>query len=241
MKKFTSLLVFMISLGLQVSNAQMHLDSAKAVNIHVVSNNDFSTKESTVQVINTGNTNLSTVIVERNEISMASGHESWFCWGGNCYPVTVSISPRSEPINSLDTNRHFIASLSPGSPGTPGTSIVDYSFYDNSGTSDTLTLRFTYDFTIGVNDLPANVFSVSAPYPNPADRLTSISYNLNTLKEGRLIFYNMLGSVIKEIKLNDRQKTLVIATSDFKSGVYFYSLIADGKSVASKKLIITHR
>jgi len=41
--------------------------------------------------------------------------------------------------------------------------------------------------------------------------------------------------------LNDKQSTLVLSTSDLKSGVYFYSLIADGKSVASRKLVVAHR
>jgi len=33
---------------------------------------------------------------------------------------------------------------------------------------------------------------------------------------------------------------LIVNTSGLKSGIYYYSIVTDGKNIASKKLVISH-
>ena len=50
----------------------------------------------------------------------------------------------------------------------------------------------------------------------------------------------MLGTVVKEYRLTNTQASVLLSTSELSSGVYVYSLINDGKSVSTKKLVVAH-
>ena len=58
----------------------------------------------------------------------------------------------------------------------------------------------------------------------------------NRVIDYELFVYTMLGSVVKEIELNEKQGVLTIPTQELNSGVYFYSLSIDGE-LQSGKLI----
>jgi len=79
---------------------------------------------------------------------------------------------------------------------------------------------------------------VSHAYPNPASDFLDIDYQVVGNQELRLGFYNVLGEQVKEYTLDRDQKTLRISLRDFSSGMYLYQLIVDGRSVATKKIIV---
>ena len=49
----------------------------------------------------------------------------------------------------------------------------------------------------------------------------------------------MLGKVIKEIALNDKQGTLKVDVSELKAGIYFYAFMLNDKAITTKKLIVS--
>jgi hypothetical protein len=79
---------------------------------------------------------------------------------------------------------------------------------------------------------------VSHAYPNPASDFLDIDYQVVGNQELRLGFYNVLGEQVKEFALDRDQKTLRISLRDFSSGMYLYQLSIDGRSVATKKIIV---
>ncbi len=83
--------------------------------------------------------------------------------------------------------------------------------------------------------------SISNVYPNPASAYASIDYQLarNTDK-AKIVLCNVLGNVVGEYTLIRDAKTLHISTLELNSGVYFYTLSVDGKSLVTRKLIIKH-
>ncbi len=83
--------------------------------------------------------------------------------------------------------------------------------------------------------------SISNVYPNPASAYASIDYQLarNTDK-AKIVLCNVLGNVVGEYTLILDAKTLHISTLELNSGVYFYTLSVDGKSLVTRKLIIKH-
>ena len=55
-----------------------------------------------------------------------------------------------------------------------------------------------------------------------------------------MIIYDMSGKQIKQININERGKTSVNITSEgLAAGMYLYSLIADGKVISTKRMILT--
>jgi hypothetical protein len=84
--------------------------------------------------------------------------------------------------------------------------------------------------------------SISSIYPNPASSYASIDYNLmNQNDQAKIILCNVLGNVVGEYPLVKDAKRLYISTQELSSGVYFYTLSVQGKSLITKKLIIKHQ
>jgi hypothetical protein len=92
----------------------------------------------------------------------------------------------------------------------------------------------TIDGTTTVASLAQNV-------PNPFSNNTTINMYLpNTVSRATLYIYNMQGEQIKQIAVNERGNTSVtIEGHTLKAGMYLYTLIADGKEVDTKKMILT--
>jgi hypothetical protein len=84
--------------------------------------------------------------------------------------------------------------------------------------------------------------SISSVYPNPASAFASIDYHLGgEANSAKIILCNVLGSVVGEYTLVKDARKLNISTMDLTSGVYFYSLYVDGKTLVTRKLIIKHQ
>ena len=171
--------------------------------------------------------------------NLANGHHSSFCWGIICVDTATLQSPVPETIAPGATNSTFYSDLQPS--GMAGTSFVDYRFYVDANPSDFASISFTFDATVtGIAELLASGVVLTNPFPNPAKDYTQMGCNLNGAKNAKIVVYNMLGSVVREIKVADKQNLVTISTADLRSGVYLYSLINNDKVIASKKLLVNH-
>jgi hypothetical protein len=184
------------------------------------------------------------VRVDRTNENLSSGHYSYFCWGGQCYSPPTSTSPFTTTLNPGDSSiagpSGFIAYLAPA--GFTGSSDISYSFYNDSNLADSVGITFNYSaIATGIRELVASGVALTTPSPNPANATTTIGFNLAPGKSSKLVIYNMLGSVVREIKLNDKMKMMMLSTTDLKNGMYIYSLVTDNRVVASKKLLVNNR
>jgi trimeric autotransporter adhesin len=77
--------------------------------------------------------------------------------------------------------------------------------------------------------------------PNPFSSTTEISMELpEDTQHASIIVYNLEGKQLKDIQVNERGRAAVkISGSEFNPGMYLYALIADGKVVDTKRLILT--
>jgi hypothetical protein len=87
------------------------------------------------------------------------------------------------------------------------------------------------DYTLGQN------------YPNPFNPVTKIQFALPKAGNISLNVYDVTGrlvsSLIDNLDMNAGTVKIDFDGSNFASGVYFYSLIADNKLIATKKMILT--
>lgn len=98
------------------------------------------------------------------------------------------------------------------------------------------------DTVTGISDMSdTDLLSLSQNRPNPFGDKTYISINVpNTVKAASLFIYDMNGKQIKQISITDRGNVSVhITAEEFDSGMYLYSLIADGKIVDTKRMVVT--
>ena len=95
--------------------------------------------------------------------------------------------------------------------------------------------------SIGEN-IPANKGAVLYQNaPNPFSQDTEIKFYIpENVKVAQLCIYNMQGTQIKQILITQRGEGLRwISGSELSAGMYLYALIADGKEVDTKRMILT--
>jgi hypothetical protein len=75
--------------------------------------------------------------------------------------------------------------------------------------------------------------------PNPFAESTIIGYTVPVdVKEAKIIFFDNLGHVLQTVIINDRgEGQLNVYADNLSSGIYSYSLIADGKVIDTKKMV----
>ena len=84
--------------------------------------------------------------------------------------------------------------------------------------------------------------TISNIYPNPANEIAMVDYVISpNVTEAKLVFYNVLGSPVNNYVLDKTERKMSIRTSEYDNGIYFYQLYVDGKTLATKKLLIRHQ
>ncbi|MBN2789107.1 MAG: T9SS type A sorting domain-containing protein [Candidatus Delongbacteria bacterium] len=78
-------------------------------------------------------------------------------------------------------------------------------------------------------------------YPNPFNPVTQIKFALPTASDVKLCVYNINGQLVSELVNESKEAgihTVCFDASNFNSGMYFYTLEANGTSI-TKKMILT--
>jgi len=77
--------------------------------------------------------------------------------------------------------------------------------------------------------------------PNPFSERTEIAITLSeNVKKAMLYIYDMTGKQVEQHEVTGRGKTTMTIYADrMNAGMYIYALVADGKVVTSKKMIVT--
>lgn len=182
-----------------------------------------------------------TLKVIRTIYSVDAGDQTQFCFGGLCYSFTTDVSNLSliiAPGDTVDFSENGFHSIF-NSGTSCVTRSVHYKFYNIHNFSDSTGVTLRYLCSTGIDELLHGGGVISAAYPNPANSLVSIKYDVNELSQkSKIIFYNMLGKSVKEIILNDKQGTVKINVGDLNAGIYFYTFMVDDKIISTKKMVI---
>jgi hypothetical protein len=173
---------------------------------------------------------------KRRVVSEVTGSENLLCWA-ICHPPSVDISnPLSIPAQT--TNQSFSGHYK--ARQNPGTTLIEYVFFDENNTNDSVYLRVTY--TSGTSSISKNNAKPTGLsfYPNPTNNSLNISLNStsNTIKEIKIT--NILGTVVKSQSLGKLENSVVIKTEDLEDGVYFVSVVSNGKIENTKRLVVKH-
>ena len=77
--------------------------------------------------------------------------------------------------------------------------------------------------------------------PNPFDKTTNISAMVpEHVQQAKIVIYNLNGLELESYPVNERGSISVdISGGRFPSGMYIYALIADGRVIDTKKMILT--
>jgi len=75
--------------------------------------------------------------------------------------------------------------------------------------------------------------------PNPFAEQTTISYFItDAVRKAQIFFYDNRGTILKIVDINEKGAgQLNVFAADLSSGVYTYSLVADGNLIETKKMV----
>jgi trimeric autotransporter adhesin len=84
-----------------------------------------------------------------------------------------------------------------------------------------------------------NVVVLNQNVPNPFAESTVITYNLSTdFEKAQLHFYTLNGKLIKSVNITEKgEGKMVVYANDLSGGTYTYSLVVDGKTIDTKKMV----
>ncbi|NOZ47974.1 MAG: T9SS type A sorting domain-containing protein [Chlorobi bacterium] len=186
-----------------------------------------------VHVKNISNVSMD-VVVKKIENSILDSTVNTFCWGVNCYPPTTFIS-NSYSLEPGIVDESFYCEYYPF--GNSGQSSITFVFYNERDASDSAFVVITIKTGIvaSKNVLRNLQYTFSKPYPNPAKEFTQIDFSIEKNKNAKMEIYNILGKKVEYYNLSNGQDKVLINTSEFQPGIYFYSFIINKTVINSGK------
>ena len=108
--------------------------------------------------------------------------------------------------------------------------------FPGGGQNGTITVTGTASATIDPN-LAAATLNV---YPNPSRGQVTVQLNQKAGADYKLRLSNIIGQEIRIVALKPELTTtgLLLDLSDLRTGVYFYSLLVDGRVTTTKRLVL---
>jgi len=189
----------------------------------------------TIEVTNNSAASMD-VLCKKVEISLVPETQNTFCWDV-CYPPNVYVSIGSITLAPGEITNVFTGDFEPLTH--PGQSVIRYVFFNAANTNDSVCFKALFNaYPLGLEN-QAGLASLSAAYPNPASAQASFNYSVEEGASAILIVRNVLGSTVKEVHLKG-SGVVTISTRDLSEGIYFYSLVINGKAESTRKLVVSH-
>jgi len=184
--------------------------------------------------------NAMNIKVSREEINLIEGTFSQICWAGLCYSPMVDTSVNYELVaaGGSSADEDFSGHYAPN--GHIGTSVVKFTFYniDNPSVNVSVVVKF-WASPESIAEDAMKGGSISDIYPNPATNYVNLDLNLTpSVKQAKVRVINLLGSVVKEVEIEKGSNQLRLDISDLDNGVYFYSVLINGDTYKTKKLVV---
>jgi hypothetical protein len=171
-----------------------------------------------------------------------------FCWGPLCYDYCSTSSNNSPQflveILPGDTNTSFISDYY--HQGIPGKTELKYCFQPLSGVKDGVchTVAFCVDqegeCVVGTGQELEHKAELGLVFPQPVSGLSSLRFDLGRAVHGTLVIRDLMGKTLREVPLTTAEGVVFIQGEDYANGVYFCTLEAYGKTIATRRFSIAH-
>jgi hypothetical protein len=174
--------------------------------------------------------------VKRITENIVPGAQNLLCWK-ICHGPLVN---QSTPIwvFSNDSIDNFKSHYHPFN--TYGESNFTFIFFDVNNPTDSVFLRINYNTgTLNTNKIKSNLNGIKI-FPNPSNLKFQIDFEPNKTNSQEVRISNILGSVVKSQKINKLESSVTLTTEDLEDGVYFVSVVSNGKIENTKRLVVKH-
>ncbi len=192
--------------------------------------------------------------VKQTVISLPSGctpNNVTYCTPASCYMPALTLGSSYTGVHIVNINAGQIIGASAFALKTDistgdccGIYTLEYTAFDANNPTDKTTVTVVYNVTNcsnGIKEKGSEAYVLSQFIPNPATSTTKINYTFSAQTDKAVLrIMNTFGSLVKEIKLKEDEGYAEIETGELASGLYFCSLVINGKNVETKKLMVNH-
>lgn len=183
------------------------------------------------------------VLCKKVQCSMLDSTEITMCWAGSCYPSSTFVSPNAQAITAGQTITDFIGHYTQTAylHFKSGESVVRWVFFDKINPNDSVSVTIKYaTFPLAIEESAARRAMLSNAYPNPSASETSFSYSIPVGSQGTILVRDLLGSTVQSLVLPVSFGKTTLNTMNLSDGIYFCSLMVDGKVNQTKKIVVKH-
>ncbi|MEI7897538.1 MAG: T9SS type A sorting domain-containing protein [bacterium] len=183
------------------------------------------------------------VLCKKTHLAMLDSTEITMCWAGGCYPSNINVSPNAQSIEAGQTITDFVGHYTQTafSHFKSGESVIRWTFFDSANVNDSASVTVKYTtYPLGIDENAARQAMLSNAYPNPASGYAAFSYAVPSGTRGTLFVRDILGSTVETLSLQPGSGKVTLNTMSMNDGIYFCSLLVDGKISLTKKLSVKH-
>ena len=248
MKKLL-LIISVLFTGLSTIYSQTSIELTNGSAGGLILNNSFITEDVVtggqshvyIQLKNISSTSK-TYALKRTDVVLNSGADAYFCFGGQCFPTTTTMTPVANYLTLNAGQSDTPQSLYYDETVASGYSEIKYELFDVNNPSDALIFTFKFNPLLASVKSNASLFSsVSNVYPNPSVNKAHILINSTAyINDATVIITNALGSVVssKNIDLFVGKNAMLLDTENLTSGIYHATISSSNNTKVVKKFIV---
>lgn len=181
------------------------------------------------------------LIAEKVEIQNVEGSINMICWGV-CSTLAVTDPVDMNAGDTEEYSMHYQNDVDHTMMDLIGQDqVMQYYLYPANNPDDKFIINVVFRVSLdAAADLSA-VEEFSNAYPMPANNVVNFDYSLNSSANTAMVaVYNMMGQEVLRSDISGMSGKLSLNVSDLTDGIYFYSLIVNGKTEKSSKLVVRH-
>jgi len=127
--------------------------------------------------------------------------------------------------------------------GNAGDGVYSYCFFNDADPTQEFCYEVSYlvAATVNVNESVKLQGEITSVTPNPVVNKGTIAYQFTgNPSDASLTMYNMLGAVVKKVKLINKQGLVIIDANEYENGIYFCAIQNEGKVFQTSRIVISH-
>jgi hypothetical protein len=203
---------------------------------------DSVTLNTYIDITNTGNAPLN-VLCRKTELNMIDSTRTFICWANFCYAPHIYVTPNTQSIGSGETYTGFKGIYAHDTYNffSVGESVVRWTFFDQDNLNDSVSVTVRYPtYPVSIGELYGSVSVLSAIYPNPVSFTANTEFTVPRGSQGSILIRDVVGAVVQTYLVPAGTGKIQMNVSNLSDGVYFCSLLIDGRPAHTRKLIVRH-
>jgi hypothetical protein len=218
---------------------------AEAQQIRVLSERlQFSGKMGSSQrksiILHNESAQIKTFLLKNLNGNIGSSQKVKICLGDQCFDSKKELAKIKLVLAPSQIMTDLYVEFEMGIVGTMGS--FDLIFVNSDNIRETFVVEALYDVTnpaVKTDGVEFEDITLTGVYPNPSSRVAHLDYQIkNPRVKAKIAINSFIGNPVAEYILDPDRTTLSINVSDFKEGIYFYTLFLDNKNIVTRKLQI---